>query len=113
MTELSYEQLPAGGTRPLCAALSGLCATLTLNPGLTPWAILLDPFGVPSFAPETSKAETRSCATSSQKSWMAFFGEAISRTEAFSVPSSSRRLSGLKLSPAHAWKPEAFGILAR
>ena len=42
------------GIGPLCAALSGLCATLTLNPGLTPWAILLDPFGVPSFVTETS-----------------------------------------------------------
>src|SRR6185436_2557208 len=49
-----HQQLSVVGTGPLCAALSGLCATLTLNPGLTPWAILLDPFGVPSFAPETS-----------------------------------------------------------
>ena len=26
----------------------------TLNPGLAPWAVLLDPFGVLGFAPETS-----------------------------------------------------------
>jgi len=25
-----------------------------LNPGLAPWAVLLDPFGVLGFAPETS-----------------------------------------------------------
>src|SRR5437870_11965315 len=27
---------------------------LALNPGLAPWAVLLDPFGVLGFAPETS-----------------------------------------------------------
>ena len=32
-----------------CAALSGLLAIVMRNPGLTPWAFLLDPFGVPSF----------------------------------------------------------------
>src|SRR5436190_22458940 len=37
-----------------CAALSGLSAIWTLNPGLAPWAVLLDPFGVLGFAPETS-----------------------------------------------------------
>src|ERR1043166_6912712 len=41
-----------------CAALSGLSAIWTLNPGLTPWAVLLDPFGVLGFAPETSYRET-------------------------------------------------------
>src|SRR5947208_16798252 len=35
------------------AALSGLSAIWTLNPGLAPWAVLLDPFGVLGFAPET------------------------------------------------------------
>ena len=53
--EVPYdESLQRVEREPPCAALSGLCATLTLNPGLTPWAILLDPFGVPSFAPENS-----------------------------------------------------------
>src|SRR5436190_8493153 len=37
-----------------CAALSGLSAIWPLNPGLAPWAVLLDPFGVLGFAPETS-----------------------------------------------------------
>src|SRR5438046_9986106 len=39
---------------PPSAALSGLSAIWTLNPGLAPWAVLLDPFGVLGFAPETS-----------------------------------------------------------
>ena len=30
-----------------------------LNPGLTPWAFLLDPFRVLSFAPETNEARGR------------------------------------------------------
>src|SRR5439155_4841568 len=46
-----------------CAALSGLSAIWTLNPGLAPWAVLLDPFGVLGFAPETSLARcVRMCA---------------------------------------------------
>src|SRR5947208_10367071 len=40
--------------RTPCAALSGLSALWPLNPGLAPWAVLLDPFGVLGFAPETS-----------------------------------------------------------
>src|SRR5213592_690268 len=42
-----------------CAALSGLLALVILNPGLTPWAFLLDPFGVLSFAPGTNEASGR------------------------------------------------------
>src|SRR5438046_8032377 len=38
---------------PPSAALSGLSAIWPLNPGLAPWAVLLDPFGVLGFAPET------------------------------------------------------------
>ena len=36
------------------AALSGLSTIWILNPGLAPWAVLLDPFGVLGFAPETN-----------------------------------------------------------
>ena len=41
----SHEQSSSLGTGPLCAALSGLLAILTVNPGLTPWAFLSRPFG--------------------------------------------------------------------
>jgi hypothetical protein len=37
-----------------CAALSGLCEICALNPGLAPWANLLDPFGVLGFATDTT-----------------------------------------------------------
>ena len=33
-----------------CVALSGLSEFWVLNPGLAPWAFLLDPSGVPGFA---------------------------------------------------------------
>src|SRR5437773_9095379 len=55
LNEVPYdEHLSAVETEPPCAALSGLSAIWTLNPGLAPWAVLLDPFGVLGFAPETS-----------------------------------------------------------
>src|SRR5207249_9748509 len=38
----------------LFRSLSGLSAIWTLNPGLAPWAVLLDPFRVLGFAPETN-----------------------------------------------------------
>src|SRR5216117_389702 len=54
LNEVPYdEHLSAVETEPPCAALSGLSAIWTLNPGLAPWAVLLDPFGVLGFAPET------------------------------------------------------------
>src|SRR5256885_12684863 len=54
LNEAPYdEHLSAVETEPPCAALSGLSAIWTLNPGLAPWAVLLDPFGVLGFAPET------------------------------------------------------------
>src|SRR5437016_10324384 len=57
LNEVPYdEHLSAVETEPPCAALSGLSAIWTLNPGLAPWAVLLDPFGVLGFAPETSLA---------------------------------------------------------
>ena len=44
--EVPYEELLSGvETEPPCTALSGLSAIWTLNPGLAPWAVLLDPFG--------------------------------------------------------------------
>src|SRR5438309_8754456 len=42
-----------------CAALSALSAIWPLNPGLAPWAVLLDPCGVLGSAPETSLAGMR------------------------------------------------------
>src|SRR5213592_3226064 len=54
LNEVPYdEHLSAVETEPPCAALSGLSAIRTLNPGLAPWAVLLDPFGVLGFATET------------------------------------------------------------
>src|SRR5437773_10439596 len=41
------------GTGTNCIAPSGLPLLLCLFPGLAPWAVLLDPFGVLGFAPET------------------------------------------------------------
>jgi len=55
LNEVPYdEHLSAVETEPPCAALSGLSAIWTLNPGLAPWAVLLDPFRVLGFAPETN-----------------------------------------------------------
>src|SRR5216117_2583150 len=52
--EVPYgEHLSGVESEPPYAALSGLSAIWTLNPGLAPWAVLLDPFGVLGFAPET------------------------------------------------------------
>src|SRR5437867_11077964 len=45
-TSGATEQSPERAEQSVCAALSGLPAMRTLNPGLTPWADLLDPFGV-------------------------------------------------------------------
>src|SRR6266487_6945293 len=42
------------GTGTNCIAPSGLPLLPCLFPGLAPWAVLLDPFGVLGFAPETS-----------------------------------------------------------
>src|SRR5438128_9709587 len=38
----------------------------TLNPGLAPWAVLLDPFGVLGFAPETNPIKKRQEAENGQ-----------------------------------------------
>jgi hypothetical protein len=56
---------------PLCPALAGLSAVFTLNPGLTPWAILLDPFGVPGSAPETSLEQNQLRCTSRSLAFVA------------------------------------------
>src|SRR5207249_7418945 len=54
LNEVPYDEyLSAVESEPPCAALSGLSAIWTLNPGLAPWAVLLDPFGVLGFGPET------------------------------------------------------------
>src|SRR5438034_9640351 len=49
MTSIYLELRPNSLRRPFRAF-----AIWTLNPGLAPWAVLLDPFGVLGFAPETS-----------------------------------------------------------
>ena len=49
VTSIYLELRPNSLRRPFRAS-----AIWTLNPGLAPWAVLLDPFGVPGFAPETS-----------------------------------------------------------
>jgi len=43
-------------TEPLRRPFRGFLQSRPLNPGLAPWAVLLDPFGVLGFAPETSQA---------------------------------------------------------
>src|SRR5438128_4790192 len=49
MTSIYLELRSNSLRRPFRAS-----AIWTLNPGLAPWAVLLDPFGVLGFAPETS-----------------------------------------------------------
>ena len=53
------EHLSGVETELPCAALSGLSPIWALNPGLAPWAVLLDPFGVLGFATETSESRER------------------------------------------------------
>src|SRR5436305_14678019 len=52
MTSIYLELRPNSLRRPFRAF-----AIWTLNPGLAPWAVLLDPFGVLGFAPETSQRQ--------------------------------------------------------
>src|SRR5213078_3958394 len=52
--EAPYDEHLSGVETKLPAPpFSGLSAIRTLNPGLAPWAVLLDPFGVLGFATET------------------------------------------------------------
>ena len=52
LRSLIDEHLSGVETEPPGAALSGLSAFWNLNPGLAPWAVLLDPFEIRGYAPE-------------------------------------------------------------
>src|SRR5205814_3701584 len=90
---------PEGAMQSLrypCAALSGLSAIWTLNPGLAPWAVLLDPSG---------SLVSRQKLTRSGESPQKFL-------HAFSLRRGDRLLSGnlLVLASLH-FSPNELGLL--